>query len=198
MAALRAQLGIVVAHQPEPTAETASLEPETPEEHALKSTILEKWQQHQHLEKELAPLLYQLCVLLHAPGRKGQGFEAWLKQNRKSKATAYRCIKRYAKREGLPLPYKEKGTRLGKAEVATSSHVIRPSLTIARSDGHDLQAAYIPAPASTAEMTGILQRYFDRLQGADQYQECMALIAWIETNILHNRTSESILEVANA
>jgi hypothetical protein len=95
-------------------------EPVLIDEQELKTDILALWKQHDECELQIAPLLYQLCKTLHAPGKKGAGFDAWLKANGKSRSTAYRWIRQYCTEhnEQSPWPKKKKGT-----QAATLSHV---------------------------------------------------------------------------
>jgi hypothetical protein len=76
-------------------------------EENLKSEVLALWNNYEKCEKAIAPMLYDLCQRLYSPGHKGEGFNAWLKKNKKPRSTAYRWIRKYSKREGLALPYPE-------------------------------------------------------------------------------------------
>src|ERR1022692_4329130 len=96
------------------------------EEQALKDEALHLWEEHDNGEKAIAkceeaiaPILFKLRKALHAPGKKGQGFDAWLKAEGKPKATAYRWIARYCKKNSETLPWDVKQ----KAKAPTLSHV---------------------------------------------------------------------------
>src|ERR1039458_654343 len=94
-------------------AETISLDIEAEDEDSLKFRALLLWDKCDKCESEIAPILYVLCKKIHAPGKKDDGFNAWLKANGKPKATAYRWIRKYANEKSLELPFqlKAKATR---------------------------------------------------------------------------------------
>ncbi len=73
----------------------------------LESEIKASWQK---LSYNIAPKLYRLAEILHAKGRKGEGFRRYLTQIGMPKSTAYRWIAKHAKKENKTLPYPAKPT----------------------------------------------------------------------------------------
>jgi len=183
MQEVRTGLGIAAPSRPIPTIELSATQEED-----LEAEILRTWKQHEQCEKAIAPMLYKLCAALYAPGQTGKGFEAWLKKNHKPKATAYRWIKNYAKREGLPLPYKERAKVQKPAadakEPTTSSHVRQPS-TVGKSAGNNTTTdlEFIAQPKCLAEVKEILSRYLDGLNEADRRTHTVELVSWLEGRI---------------
>jgi hypothetical protein len=141
------------------------------EELALKTEALHLWEEHDNGEKTIAnseeaiaPILIKLRKALHAPGKKGQGFDAWLKSEGKPKATAYRWIARYCKKykEALPWDMKQK------AKAPTLSHV---------GQGDSLSSLKLK------DVEGVL---FNFLQGLDEMNRgatASQLVGWINGQV---------------
>jgi hypothetical protein len=112
----------IVSEGTPPSAEPIEIISEE-EELALKNEALNLWKEHDtaiaNTEEAIAPVLIKLRKALHAPGKKGQGFDAWLKDEGKPRATAYRWIARYCEKHKEALPWEVKQ----KAKAPTLSHV---------------------------------------------------------------------------
>jgi hypothetical protein len=152
------------------------------QEASLKSKILTLWQEHDQCEADLPRLLYELCKMLHAPGRKGEGFEAWLKANNRPKSTAYRWIRKYTTREGLNPPFEQK------AEPKNSSQVARGS-TATPTD--DVQADYIPVPVSVAETKKMIEQALQRADASSRRQWAKEILEWLSREYLQGDTIHS-------
>ena len=190
----RTELGIVAKTIPIPT---ILLSPEQEED--LKAEIVRTWKQHEHCEKSLARLLYRLCAALYAPGCKGKGFRAWLKSNDIPHATAYRWIEKYARREGLPVPYERAEIQKPKrrAEAGTLSQVRQPSSIRAQSAGEEVSPVeVIAAPQSLADFESLVTQFLNGLSPSDRRARAQEWVTWLETEFLTPPIPLSISEVA--
>jgi hypothetical protein len=145
------------------------------QEAALKTEIISLWKQRNQCDAALPPLLYKLCKALHAPGKKGQGFDAWLKEAGISHTTAYRWIEKYAKRNGLPLPFVPKAKPNPEPlqpepeeSEATLSHVVQ-TLPMEAQQQSSLELESTPPQANSGpqdSITDIVARMhmFDRIK----------------------------------
>ncbi len=184
MQEVRTGLGIDAPTRPIPTVILSATQEED-----LKADVLRMWKQHEKCEQELAPLLYRLCAALHAPGRKGEGFGAWLKGNGIPKATAYRLIGRYAHREGLPLPYKEKAPRPKPRATVRDTGSFQTETTFAGTQESDqagqdelTHAEFIAQPQCLADVKDILSRYLQGLDDDDRRVQKTELVRWLESD----------------
>jgi len=198
---LREDLGLVVTADAEVQPETIPIEPVvgSSEEAALKAVIIELWQQHSKSEQELGPRLYELCKILHAPGRTGHGFDAWLKASQIPHSTAYRWIQKHCAREGLNLPYKKK-------EQSTAKNVEKKSKTLSQmgqgsepvSVPDDTEADVVPVPTSAKQVIALIERGFAKLSVKDRLTEDIALRAWLDADIAQLEQTEPSTESAHA
>lgn len=154
---------------------------ESASENELKEKALKVWSDHEKCEAILAPLLYELWKRLRAPGSKGQGFDAWLRENKKSRSTAYRWIGAYAEREGLPRPDKSK-TRKSVSHGTNSPTTDNEKL--------EVEAEYIPAPTTVCEAKNALTRLFQGLEGKNRRAAAEELIEWIESAVLNEEAAK--------
>jgi hypothetical protein len=125
------------------------------DEQELKTEILRLWQQHEQSKQALGKRLYELQKLLHSPGKKGAGFDAWLKENGIPHSTAYWLLKRHCEREGLAPALSENKTK-SKTEVAPST-----LSNLGQTGGVDVHAEYVPEPKSISELIGLMARFFE-------------------------------------
>ena len=184
MQEVRTGLGIEAPTRPIPTFMLSAAQEED-----LKADVLRMWKQHEKCEQELAQLLYRLCAALHAPGRREQGFRRWLKDHGKSHATAYRIIGRYARREGLPLPFKPKiqKTKPKSQKSESAAQGFSTFSQLRQTSGahqHDTErtmpvAEFIAPPESLCELKRITAQYLDRLSEPDQAIQIKELIGWL-------------------
>src|ERR1039458_4424818 len=114
-------------------------------EESLKASALLLWSEHDRCVVRLAPILYVLCKTLNAQGKKGNGFRAWLRANKKSKTTAYRWISDYCEATQTELPWPEK--KKAKSTSETSSHV---GQALPIESGHEQALSSNPVPNTPA------------------------------------------------
>lgn len=147
------------------------------DEQGLKTEILRLWHRHEQSKQALGKPLYVLQKLLHNPGKKAAGFDAWLKQNGIPRSTAYWLIKKYCKREGLAAPASSKtGTK--KSEPAT------PASSNIGQTGAGEHAEYIQAPTSISELIGVVERFFDQVADmAVRSQHATEVRQWLDSNV---------------
>jgi hypothetical protein len=192
---LRSGLGILPPPT-EPSSQSAEVSSDdnviNPEqEAALKAEIVSLWKQHTSSQVALAPLLYKLCKSLHAPGKKGMGFDAWIEQAEIPHSTAYRWIAKYCKREGLSLPYapKQKPEPLPpepeKPDNTTLSHV-EQTLPLSDPKGPDLEAGYIPQPRSLSDVKAVVIGVFESTDLTSRCHLAQELIDWITEHFVND------------
>lgn len=194
MRQVRRDLGIIPHTSSVPTIILSAAQEED-----LKAEIVRFWKQRQRCKEALAPLLYKLCGALHSPGRRGNGFIAWLQENHIPKATAYRWIEKYARREGLLLPYKKVAVPKPKpvTETSTSSQVGQPRPGYGETDGAQVPAAeFIAAPESLSDVKGILSRYFWGLNDDDRHSQLEQLVILLHAEFQPLSKSAAPSEVA--
>jgi hypothetical protein len=192
---LRTELGIVPAPQilsPQSAAAlTTAADTLAPEQvDAIKAEIITLWKAHKNSGAAIAPLLYKLCKALHAPGKKGNGFDAWLKGAKIPHSSAYRWIVKYANREGLDLPFSTKQ----KQKTATLSHVAQ-TLPLTEQHCDELRAEYIPAPTSLSELKKLLKRSFESAGAASRHDWAKELVRWITQEILEQASETETPEL---
>jgi hypothetical protein len=182
-------LGSPMPVVPSPVTECSVADQQEPlspgDEQELGKQILQLWKQHDTCETDLPGLLYQFCVALHAPGRKGQGFEAWLKDNKKPKSTAYRWINKYAKREGLkpPFPVKKK--------TKTSSQPGRGSKSpMPKQDG--VEAESVPVPKDLPELKSLVRGFLERADETERRHWIKELQNWLAMELLTKKLPVSV------
>jgi hypothetical protein len=151
-----------------------SLDIEAADEDSLKLKALLLWDKCDKCEVSIGEILYALCKKLHAPGKKDEGFNAWLKANGKPRATAYRWIKKYAEPLGLELPHVAKA----KAKP-TLSHVGQG----ASSPPSEMLNRY-PVPGDIASAKALLHQFFDVAAPQVRSEWALELVDWIKNEFL--------------
>ena len=152
----------------------AILDIEVEDEDSLMIKALLIWERYDECESSIAPILYVLCKKLHAPGKKGDGFNKWLKDNGKSKATAYRWIRNYANKNGLELPFQPKAKT-----TPTLSHVgqgaISPTLGMLNR---------YPVPVDLASAKALLHQFFAVADPQVRSEWALELVNWIKNEFI--------------
>jgi hypothetical protein len=159
--------------------ETISLDIEAENEDSLKTHAHLLWGKRKKCEEEIAPFLYVLCKKLHAPGKKDGGFNAWLKEIRMPRATAYRWIEKYANKYTLELPFEPKP----KAKP-TLSHVGQGAL----SPSSGMLTRY-PVPGDVASAKVLLHQFFEVASPQVRSEWALELINWIKSEFITSNES---------
>lgn len=164
---------------------------DTEDADSLKLKALQLWETYDSFhakckerEASVAEVLYVLCKKLHAPGKKDDGFKAWLKSNGRSKATAYRWIRKYADSKGLELPFQPK-----EKTTPTLSHVGQgaPSPTSGKLNRY-------PVPYDIGSAKVLLHQFFEVAAPHLRSEWALELVDWIKNQFL-NPDASSIEEL---
>lgn len=150
------------------------------DEDSLKTQALLIWGEHEKCETALAPILYELNKKIQAKGKKGQGFYAWLKANGKSPSTAYRWMRKYARKNGFEPPASPSTKKDG---ASTLCQVAQPLTESLPPDVDD----YVPAPTSIDTTKVLLWQFFQKLDKETRSTYASMIIGWITSEVLNDK-----------
>src|ERR1017187_8380308 len=154
--------------------ETISLDIGAEDEDSLKIKALLLWDKCDKCESDIGEVLYVLCKKLHAPGKKDEGFNAWLRANGKPRATAYRWIGNYANKNGLELLSQPKAKT-----KPTLSHLGQG----APSPTSEMLNRY-PVPGDIASAKALLHQFFEVVAPQVRSEWALELVNWIKKEFI--------------
>jgi hypothetical protein len=154
--------------------ETISIDIEAEDADSLKLKALLLWDKCDNCEASIGEVLYFLCKKLHAPGKKDVGFNRWLKDHGKPRATAYRWIRKYANKNGLEPPFQPKAKN-----TPTLSQMGQGAL----SPSSEMQTRY-PVPSDIDSAKILLHEFFEVAAPQVRSEWASELIDWIKNEFL--------------